>query len=259
MNTSLKQKRNALVRPGDILALGEHRLMCGDARDAGAVAQLMGSERISSIVVDPPYGCAYVESKIGFKQKLGKEKIIANDHEQSDEEYRAFTKDWLLAVRPSLANHNSIYIFNSDKMVFALRDGMRDAGFKFTQLLVWAKTHAVIGRMDYLPQHELIAYGWYGRHEFQKAKDKSVLVYPKPSSSNIHPTMKPVGLLRRLVLNSTKTGEIVYDGFLGSGSTLIACEDTKRRCYGIELDEEYCEAIILRFEKHTGLKAKKLN
>lgn len=127
MNTSPKQKQSASIRPGDVFALGEHRLMCGDARNADTVAKLMKNERISSIVVDPPYGCAYVESKAGFKQKLGKEKIIANDHEQSDEEYRAFTKDWMIAVRPVLADHNSAYIFSSDKMVFALRDGMRDA------------------------------------------------------------------------------------------------------------------------------------
>lgn len=232
--------------------------MCGDSRDADAVLRLVGKERIASIVCDPPYGVAYVESKAGFKQKLGKEKIIANDHEQSEDEYRVFTKDWMLAIRPLLARRNSLYAFNADKMIFALRDGMQDTGYTFTQLLIWAKTHAVVGRMDYLPQHELIAYGWYGRHEFQKAKDKSILVYPKPSSSKMHPTMKPVGLLRRLILNSTKTGDAVYDPFGGSGSTLIACEDTKRRCFMVELDPEYCQTIINRFERHSGIKAKKL-
>lgn len=258
MKPSQKQKLNALIKLGDIFELGNHRLMCGDARDADSVVKFLGKERISAIITDPPYGVAYVESKAGFKQKIGKEKIIANDHEQSEDEYRLFTKDWMLAVRPLLARRNSFYTFNADKMIFALRDGMRDAGYVFTQLLIWAKTQAVIGRMDYLPQHELIAYGWYGRHEFQKAKDKSILIYSKPSSSKLHPTMKPVGLLRRLILNSTKTKEIVYDPFGGSGSLLIACEDTGRRCYTVELDSEYCQTIIDRFEKHTGIKAKKL-
>jgi DNA modification methylase len=258
MKPSPKPKLNSSVNPGDIFALGEHRLLCGDARDADAILRLLGKERISTILVDPPYGVAYVESKAGFKQKLGKEKIIANDHEQSEDEYRIFTKDWTLAVRPLLTRHNSFYAFNADKMIFALRDGMKDAGYVFTQLLIWAKTQAVVGRMDYLPQHELIAYGWYGRHQFHKSKDKSILVYPKPSSSKLHPTMKPVGLLRRLVLNSTNTGDIVYDCFGGSGSTLIACEDTRRRCYMVELDPEYCQTIIDRFEKHTGIKVKKL-
>lgn len=258
MKNSRAPKQSASVKLGDIFALGDHRLMCGDARDMDAVLRLLGKERATAIVTDPPYGVAYVESKAGFKQKLGKEKIIANDHEQSEDEYRHFTKDWMIAIRPLLARRNSIYAFNADKMVFALREGMRDAGYVFTQLLIWAKTHAVIGRMDYLPQHELIAYGWYGRHEFQKAKDKSILVYPKPSSSKLHPTMKPVGLLRRLILNSTKVGDVVYEPFCGSGSTLIACEDTKRRCYAIELDPEYCQTIISRYEKHTGNKAVKL-
>lgn len=258
MKNSPTQKPSVSVKSGDIFALGEHRLLCGDARDADAVLRLIGKERVAAIVTDPPYGVAYVESKAGFKQKLGIAKIIANDHEQSEEEYRTFTKDWMLAIRPMLAKRNAVYAFNADKMVFALREGMRDAGYTFTQLLVWAKTHAVIGRMDYLPQHELIAYGWYGRHEFQKAKDKSILVYPKPSSSKLHPTMKPVGLLRRLILNSTKVGDVVYEPFCGSGSTLVACEDTKRRCFGVELDPEYCQTIIDRFERHAGVKAKKV-
>lgn len=258
MKPSQKPKPSASIKLGDVFLLGEHRLMCGDARDSDAVVKFVGKERIAAIVSDPPYGVAYVESKAGFKQKLGKEKIIANDHEQSEDEYRVFTKDWMLAVRPLLTRHNSLYVFNADKMIFALREGMRDAGYVFTQLLIWAKTHAVVGRMDYLPQHELIAYGWYGRHIFQKAKDKSILVYPKPSSSKMHPTMKPVGLLRRLILNGTKAGDAVYDPFGGSGSTLIACEDTRRRCCMIELDPEYCRTIINRFEKHTGIKATKL-
>lgn len=258
MKNSPARKSNESVNNGDIFALGEHRLLCGSSLDAKAVATLISNDKIDAIVTDPPYAIGYVESKTGFKQKLGKEKIILNDHEQTENEYRTFTKDWLMAARPFLANHNSVYVFNSDKMIFALRDAMCEAGFTFTQLLIWIKTHAVIGRMDYLPQHELVAYGWYGRHKFHKAKDKSILVYPKPSASKLHPTMKPVGLLRRLILNSTKVGDIVYDGFGGSGSTLIACADTKRRCYMTEADADYCQTIIRRFEQHTGIKAIKL-
>lgn len=142
-------------------------------------------------------------------------------------------------------------------MVFALRNAMNELGVKFGQLLIWVKTHAVVGRLDYAPQHELIVYGWYGTHEFVKSKDKSVLVCPKPNQSKMHPTTKPLDLIRRLVLNSTRVGDIVYDGFLGSGTTLLACEQTKRKCVGIELDPEYCATIIARFEKLTGTKAKK--
>jgi len=112
--------------------------------------------------------------------------------------------------------------------------------------------------MDYLPQHEFIAYGWFGTHEFHKSKDKSILFYPKPNKSKLHPTMKPVGLLRRLILNSTKVGDAVYDPFGGSGSTLIACEQTKRRCLTIEVDPKYCQTIIDRFNKLTGKEVKRL-
>lgn len=237
-----------------MFVLGEHQLICGDARDQEIVAKLFGKEKASLILSDMPYGVSYVESKSGFKQKLGKEKTIANDHAQTEEEYQAFTSEWLEAAAPYLTTKNSLYLFNADKMIFAMREGMLKAGFTFTQLLIWAKSHAVVGRMDYLPQHELIAYGWYGKHAFQKSKDKSILVHPKPTSSKLHPTMKPIGLLRRLILNSSKVNDIVYDAFGGSGSTLIACEDTRRRCFMVELDPEYCAVICERFERHTGKK-----
>ena len=248
-----KQKRS--IKPGDLFALGCHRLLCDDTRDAGALSRLAGSERITAVIVDVPYGVGYVESKADFYQKISAPKTIVNDHVQGEEEYRRFTKEWLEAVKPHLAKKNSLYIFNSDKMLFALRAGMVDAGCKFGQLLIWLKNHAVVGRMDYLPQHELIAYGWYGTHEFRKSKDKSVLFCPKPNRSPLHPTQKPVGLIRRLILNSTNIGNVVYDGFSGSGTTLIACEQTRRKCLMMEIDPEYCLTIVERWEKFTGLQA----
>lgn len=258
MKNSPETKPSSSINHGDIFALGVHRLACGDSSDPVLVKKLLGDERVNLILSDPPYAVNYVESKMGFTQKLGNETVIANDHIQTDEEYRRFTKAWLAALVPYLAPKNSAYIFNSDRMLFALRDGMRDAEFKFAQLLIWVKNHAVVGRMDYLPQHEVIAYGWHGTHKFFKSKDKSVLCYPKPSKSKLHSTMKPLGLLRRMILNSSKLNDVVFDSFLGSGSTLIACEDTKRRCFGAELDLTHCATIIARFEKHTGIKAVKM-
>jgi len=120
------------------------------------------------------------------------------------------------------------------------------------------KNHIVLGRKDYNPQHELIQYGWFGSHKFERSKAKSVIFYPKPNKSSIHPTMKPPGLLRKLILNSTKINEMIYDPFLGSASTLISCEQIKRRCFGIEISEHYIEQSIKRWEKLTNLKAKKL-
>lgn len=209
------------------------------------------------MICDPPYGVALAESSGGFK-KLSKNKAIANDHIQSDEEYRVFTRDWIEAVIPHLARKNIFYIFNSDKMVFALREGLMDAGCKFGQLLVWVKTQAVVGRLDYAPQHELIIYAWLGVHEFLKSKDRSVIIYPRPTRSPLHPSSKPVGLIRRLVLNSTRIGDVVFDGFLGGGTTLLACEETRRKCFTIEIDPEYCLTSIFQWERLTGQKAKRI-
>lgn len=258
MKPSQETKPNLSIKYGDIFSLGEHRIACGDSCDAGLVSALLGDERVALICADAPYGVSYASSKVGLNIKIAKEKEIQNDHDQTDEQYCAFTKAWLDAIVPHMAKKNAAYLFNADKMIFAMREGMLDAGMTFTQLLVWVKHHAVIGRLDYIGQHELIAYGWYGTHKFFKSKDKSVIVYPKPSKSALHPTMKPVGLLRRMILNSSQVGDIVYDAFLGSFSTVIACEDTMRRCYGVEIDPEYVAVGIERFEKKTGIKAVKI-
>lgn len=239
--------------------LGNHKLACGDATNPELLSRLLGKEKVGLILTDPPYGVAYVESKLGFTGKLAKDKVITNDHLQSEAEYYSFTKQWLEVIAPYLATKNSMYIFNSDKMLFALRNAMRDTQVYFAQLLIWIKSQAVVGRMDYLPQHELIAYGWIGSHTFEKSKDKSVLFYPKPARSVLHPTTKPVPLLRHLILNSTKVGIAIYDCFGGSGSTLIAAEQTKRKCFMVEIDPDYCQTIINRYEKLTGTKAKLLN
>ncbi len=243
---------------GSVFRLGSHLLACGDSTDAAFVTYVIANTKINLILTDVPYGVAYVEGKEEFHKGKTKHTAIANDHAQGDDEYRAFTRKWLEAVRPFLVRKNSLYCFNSDKMIFALREGMRDAGWHFGQLIVWIKNQAILGRLDYMPQHELLAYGWHGAHEFHKSKDKSVIMYPKPSRSLYHPTEKPIGLLRHLLLNSSRIGETVYDPFLGSGSTLLAAEQTKRHCIGIELDPAYCAVVIERFQKLTGITAEAL-
>lgn len=254
----IKKQENS-IKPGDIFQLGDHRLLCGDAKDKNNIEKLIDKDKIQLILTDPPYAIDYVNSKAGFKQKIAKAKTIENDQFQSEDDYRKFTKEWLSVISSKLDKKNSIYIFNCDKMIFALKQGMEDIGIYFSQLLVWAKSNAVVGRKDYLPQHELIAYGWLGSHVFHKAKDKSIFFVPKPNRSKLHPTMKPIPLLRKIILNSTKIEDIVYDPFGGSGSTLIGCEQTKRKCLMVELDIEYCQTIIDRYEKLTGNKAIKLN
>ena len=177
----MKKSPNS-IKLGDIFQLDVHTIACGDSRDIPFVQSVVGKWKIKAIITDPPYGVAVTESKRNF-QSLKKDKVIENDHIQTDEEYIMFTSQWLGAVLPYLERKNAMYIFNSDKMLFALREGMLRVHCKFAQLIVWVKTQAVIGRMDYAPMHELIAYGWYGTHEFLKSKDKSVIVHPKPNKS----------------------------------------------------------------------------
>ncbi|MCX6741340.1 MAG: site-specific DNA-methyltransferase [Candidatus Parcubacteria bacterium] len=245
------------IKCGDIFRVGNHIIACGDARDAEFVRRVIGQNKIKLILCDPPYAVRVVESKAGFSELKVSKKIL-NDDIESESDYTKFTKDWLAAAVPHLTVKNSVYIFNSDKMLFALRDGMLQADVKFSQLLIWVKNHIVVGRKDYLPAHELIAYGWHGTHDFKKSKDRSVIFYPKPNKSPLHPTQKPVGLLRRLILNITNIGDVVYDSFGGSGSTALAAEQVKRKSILIERDEEYCQVIINRLEKILNLKAEKI-
>lgn len=256
MKNSLERKPRKSIKYNDCFGIGNHLLLCADATDAAAVGRLFKKHSIKLLLVDPPYGISAVESKDGFSP-LKKNKPILNDGITSEIKYAQFTQDWLKPIVPHLAAKNAAYVFNSDRMIFALRDGMQQAGWKFGQLLIWIKNHPVIGRLDYLPEHELIAYGWRGAHEFRKSKDHSVLFCPKPNRNPLHPTQKPISLLRRLILNSTSIGDVVYDPFAGSGSTGIACEQTRRRSVMIERDEEYCQTIIDRFERLFGVKAER--
>lgn len=257
MKNSPDKKQKSSVKAGQIWQLGDHRLLCGSSLDAVLVKKLFGSHRVTAIVTDPPYGVSYTQSKEGFSRvKVNKQ--IENDDISSEGEYTEFTKAWLSPVLPYLAKKNSVYIFNSDKMLFALKGALDALSIYFSQLVIWVKNHSVIGRKDYLPQHELIVFGWYGTHAFRRSKDKSVLCYPKPSKSSRHPTQKPIPLVRHVVLNATEIGDVVYEPFAGSGTTLIACEQTKRRCFAGEIDLDYCAAIIQRWEQLSGQKARLL-
>jgi len=244
------------INKNDLIILGEHRLLCSDCTNPANLKKLMGDEKIKSIISDVPYGIAVKDSK-DYMKSGSENKAIINDQLQTEEQYTKFMRDWLSIIKPYLESYNSYYIFNADKMVFALKDALDQENFHFAQLLIWIKNHAVVGRLDYLPQHELICYGWFGKHRFRRSKDKSLLYYPKPNKSKLHITMKPVGLIRNLILNSTEIGEIVYDGFLGSGTAIVACDNTKRRCFGMEIDLDHCATIVKRYEKLTGLKARK--
>ena len=244
-----------MIKIGDTIKLGEHRVVCGDSKDPAIVKKLMDQDEIRVVLTDPPYGISYVQGKdwLGLRgtesKHFKKHKKIESDDLTGDK-YAVFTEEWIKTATEFLTAKNAFYIFNSDMCVCDLRKGMEAAKIYYSQMIIWVKNSIVLGRKDYNPQHELIIYGWHGRHKFEASKRRSVIYWPKPHRSTLHPTMKPVGLLRKLILNSTKVGEVVYDPFGGSGSTLIACEQTKRKCLMIELEPEYCEKIKWRYERY---------
>ena len=247
------------INKGDIFKVGDHVIACGDCLDSNFVRKVIGINKIRAVITDPPYGVAYVENKKDFVNLAVKNnKVIAGDHLQSDEEYRKFTKDWLSCVTPHLEKYNTCYIFNCDLMYPALRLGMKDAGYFYSQMLVWLKNQPVMGRKDYLSMFELIAYGWHGKHKAEYSVGKNVIFHPRPVKSSLHPTQKPVGLLRKIIPHATKLHEYVYDPFLGSGTTAVACEHLRRRCVGIELDPEYVRKAITRLETLTKVRAVKV-
>ena len=247
------------VTNGDIFKVGDHIIACGNSLDRMFVGKVIGQHKIRAVITDPPYGVAYVENKKGLS-KLGvkEEKVIVGDHIQSEEEYEEFTRKYLGTVVPYLEEYNAAYIFNADPMFPSLRAGMKSAGFYYSQMIIWLKNQPVMSRKDYLSLYELIAYGWFGKHRMERSKAKNVIYHPRPTRSRLHPTQKPVGLLRKIIPNSTKVGDVVYDPFLGSGSTAVACEHLGRKCIGIELDEAYVEASLKRLEKLTDTKAVKI-
>ena len=255
----LPKSKELNITQGDIFLLWDHVLHCSDSRNPEMFRRLLrDGQKINLLLTDPPYGIDYVESKKGFTGTTEKFEDIPQDGIQSDREYAEFTRDWIKPMLPYFAEKNASYIFNADKMIFALREWMLQAGMRFTQLLIWVKDSAIIGRLDYLPQHELIAYGWYGKHAFYGGKAKSILPFARVRKNTIHPTMKPIPLLRELILNSSKRGDTVYDPFGGSGSSLMACEQTSRKCVTVEINPVYCQSIIKRWEEYTGKTAEKI-
>jgi len=247
------------ITKGDIFKVGNHIIGCGDSTDRDFVSKVIGKNKVRAIITDPPYGVAYVENKKGFV-KLGvkDEKIIVGDHLQSEDEYGDFTRKYLDAVIPYLEDYNGCYIFNADPMFPSLRKGMKDAGFYYSQMIIWIKNQPVMSRKDYLSQYELIAYGWFGKHKMERSKSKNVIYHPRPNRSRLHPTQKPIGLLRKIIPDNTNVGDIIYDPFLGSGSTAIAAEHLGRKCIGLEIDREYVSIVLRRLEKLTGKKPIKI-
>ena len=227
----------SICKRGDLWKLGNHRLLCGDATVITDVDKLMGGEKATLLLTDPPYGVDY--------------KAMANDNLRQDQ--GAFWRD-AFTLCPLVGD---AYIFSpSGPPITVLATAIQEAGIEHHQWLVWAKHQFAMGRAHYHYRHEHIFYGWKGKSSWGGSRtEDSVWDCERPLKSPEHPTMKPVALCERALTNSSKLGQIVLDSFGGSGSTLIACEKLDRRCYMMEIDEHYCDVIIERWEQFTGKKA----
>ncbi len=224
--------------------------MCGDSTQKEAVLQLMKSKEADMILTDPPYNVNY---EGGTKEKL----TIKNDN-MEDTLFYNFLIDAFRNMYDSIKCGGSIYVFHSDTEGMNFRNAFKTVGFKLAECLVWVKNKFVMGRQDYQWRHEPILYGWKeGKaHYFTDSRNQTtVLEFDKPIKNEEHPTMKPIDLLAYLIKNSSKENELILDLFGGSGSTLIAAEQTNRKCYTMELDPKYCDVIIRSWEKLTGQKA----
>ena len=242
------------VKLGDIWQLGRHRLMCGDSTDAGTVALLMDGKRADLFLTDPPYNVAY-EGKT--KDAL----TIENDKMESDK-FREFLTSAFTAAVPVLKEGGGFYIWFASREHCNFETALNDSGLEVRQELIWKKNSMVLGRQDYQWKHEPCLYGWKDGASHNWYSDRcqtTILEFDKPTRSADHPTMKPVELFAYQIKNSTKKGETVLDLFGGSGTTIIACEQTGRTAYCMELDERYCDVIIKRYENLTGDTAVKIN
>lgn len=249
------------VKRGDIWQLGEHRLMCGDSTKEEDVKVLMDDKLADLLFTDPPYN-VNIEQKKKKILHCNEYNAIMNDDLPIDE-FKEFLKNIFVNANKVIKNDASYYVFScqggDNEMMMMMM--MREAGIKCRHQIIWVKDAPVfsMGRLDYDYKHEPILYGWKEKHNFYRRgeQDKSVWEF-KRTSNKLHPTMKPVELVANALLNSTKNGDLVLDLFGGSGSTLIASEQLKRKCYTMELDEHYCDVIIDRWEKFTGKKAIKI-
>ena len=248
------EENEPITQLGDIWQLGDHRLMCGDSTDAGTVAILMDGKQADLFLTDPPYNVAY-EGKT--KDAL----TIENDKMESDK-FREFLTSAFTAAVSVLKEGGGFYIWFASREHCNFETALNDSGLEVRQELIWKKNTMVLGRQDYQWKHEPCLYGWKDGASHNWYSDRcqtTILEFDKPARNGEHPTMKPVELFAYQIQNSTKKNDIVLDLFGGSGTTIIACEQTGRIGYSMELDPKYCDVIIKRYENLTGKKAVKIN
>ncbi len=242
-----------VTRPGDLWALGRHRLLCGDATKHEDLARLLPSGKADLLLTDPPYN-------VGYEGKTKDALTIAND-DLDPAAYRAFLTGALATAGKHLRPGGGFYLWHADLMGLDVRISCAGAGLRVRQCLVWVKSVLVPGRQDYQWKHEPCLYGWAEGAAHTWLSDRAqttVLEFDKPARNADHPTTKPVDLFAYLIANSCTPDGLVLDPFAGSGTALVAAEQTGRRAALVELDPRYCDVVVARFEAVTGQKAQRV-
>ena len=237
-------KAPVITKAGDVWTLGRHRLVCGDSTEAETFALLMGDRKANLVITDPPYN-------VNYEGSAGK---IKNDN-MADDTFYQFLLAAFQNTEAVMADDASIYVFHADTEGLNFRRAFADAGFRLSGTCIWKKQSLVLGRSPYQWQHEPILFGWKkkGKHQWYTGrKESTIWEFDKPKKNGDHPTMKPIPLLAYPIMNSSMSNTLVLDPFGGSGSTLIACEQTDRSCYTIELDEKFCDVIVKRYIEQVG-------
>ena len=231
-------------KAGDIWTLGRHRLICGDSTKEETYRILMEGKKANLVVTDPPYN-------VNYEGSAGK---IKNDNMNTDKFYN-FLLDAFSNMEKVMADDASIYVFHADTEGLNFRKAFNDAGFYLSGCCIWKKPSLVLGRSPYQWQHEPCLYGWKkkGKHQWYSGrKETTIWEFEKSKKNADHPTMKPIALLAYPISNSSMSNTLILDPFGGSGSTLIACEQTDRSCYTIELDKKFCDVIVKRYIEQVG-------
>lgn len=244
---ALEEIEEPITKVGDLWILGKHKLICGDSTKYSDVEKLMNGKKANMCVTDPPYNVNYSAGKEN-------ERVIKNDS-MDDKSFHEFLLAAFKNIYMVLDDGAGAYVFHGDTEGLNFRKAFKESGFHLSSVCVWVKQSLVLGRSDYQFQHEPVLYGWKptGKHRwYSDRKQTTVWNFDRPSKSPDHPTMKPVPLIAYPIQNSSMTNCIVYEPFAGSGSTLIACEQTERICYAVELDEKYCDVIVKRYIETAG-------
>jgi DNA modification methylase len=228
---------------GDLFEIGEHRLLCGDSTDSDQVAKLMNGQKADMVFTDPPYNVAY---EGGSKKR----DAIAND---KINDFYKFLYDVYTNCFLFMNDGSPIYVAHSELERANFILAFVDAGFKYSSIIVWVKNNSTFSmNKDYKWKHEPIIYGWkQGKERVWKGDNKQDTVWniDRPSRSEEHPTMKPIELCEKAIKNSSIENSLIFEPFTGSGSTMVAAHQLKRKCYGMELDPKYCQVIVDRMRK----------